>query len=156
MYHQFNIQQFYILLTQCIYVFCVDLRKKKKTAIISPYNINVLVFITVERLQRGTDWIFLTLSTVNLSIRSTIRAVSRRTVTAEARFRSQVSLTFVVDRVALGQVFMPVLRFSPVSIVPPMLHTQLHPACCSYQHKQTKPGNLSKQQCSFGNWVNVG
>jgi len=23
MYHQFNIQQFYILPTQCIYVFCV-------------------------------------------------------------------------------------------------------------------------------------
>jgi hypothetical protein len=26
MYHQFNIQQFYFLPTQCIYVFCVDLR----------------------------------------------------------------------------------------------------------------------------------
>jgi len=26
MYHQFNIQQFYVLLTQCICVFCVDLR----------------------------------------------------------------------------------------------------------------------------------
>jgi len=26
MYHQFNIQHFYVLPTQCIYVFCVDLR----------------------------------------------------------------------------------------------------------------------------------
>jgi len=26
MYHQFDIQQFYILPTQCIYMFCVDLR----------------------------------------------------------------------------------------------------------------------------------
>jgi hypothetical protein len=26
MYHQFNIQKFYVLPTQCIYVFCVDLR----------------------------------------------------------------------------------------------------------------------------------
>ena len=26
MYHQFNTQQFYVLLTQCIYVLCVDLR----------------------------------------------------------------------------------------------------------------------------------
>jgi len=26
MYHQFNIQQFDVLPTQCIYVFCVDLR----------------------------------------------------------------------------------------------------------------------------------
>jgi len=25
-YHQFNIQQFHVLPTQCIYVFCVDLR----------------------------------------------------------------------------------------------------------------------------------
>jgi len=26
MYHKFNIQQFYVLPTQCVYVFCVDLR----------------------------------------------------------------------------------------------------------------------------------
>jgi hypothetical protein len=26
MYHQFNIQQFYVLITQCIYGFCTDLR----------------------------------------------------------------------------------------------------------------------------------
>jgi len=26
MYHQFNIQQFYVLPTQCIYVFCADMR----------------------------------------------------------------------------------------------------------------------------------
>jgi len=42
MYHQFNIQQFYVLPTQSIYVFCVDLR----TAIFSVYGINWLVFIT--------------------------------------------------------------------------------------------------------------
>ena len=29
MYHQFNIQQFYVLPTQCIYVFCVDLRTNR-------------------------------------------------------------------------------------------------------------------------------
>ena len=43
MYHQFNIQQFYVLPTQCIYVFCVDLRTNTD---FSPYNINCLVFIT--------------------------------------------------------------------------------------------------------------
>ena len=43
MYHQFNIQQFYVLSTQCVSV-CVDL--KKKTAIIFFYSINWLVFIT--------------------------------------------------------------------------------------------------------------
>jgi len=40
MYRQFNIQQFYVLPTQCIYVFYVDLR------INSLYNINRLVFVT--------------------------------------------------------------------------------------------------------------
>jgi len=27
MYHQFNIQQFYVLPPQCVYVFCVDMEK---------------------------------------------------------------------------------------------------------------------------------
>jgi len=30
MYHQFDIQQFYILPTQCINVFCVDLRTEQR------------------------------------------------------------------------------------------------------------------------------
>jgi hypothetical protein len=34
------------------------------------------------------------------------------------------SVRFVVDRVALGQVFLHVPHFSPVSIILPMLHTQ--------------------------------
>ena len=43
MYHQFNIQQFYLLLTQ-LYL-CV-LWNSEQTAIISLYNIKRLVFIT--------------------------------------------------------------------------------------------------------------
>jgi hypothetical protein len=33
-----------------------------------------------------------------------------------------VHVGFVVDKVALGHVFLGVLRFSPVSFVPPLLH----------------------------------
>ena len=44
MYHQFNIQQFYVLPTQCIYVFFLWI--SEQTAIISLYGINCLVFIT--------------------------------------------------------------------------------------------------------------
>jgi hypothetical protein len=48
------------------------------------------------------------------------QAVSRRPLTAAARFRAQVnSVGFVVDKVALGQVFLRVLRFRPVNIIPP-------------------------------------
>jgi hypothetical protein len=34
---------------------------------------------------------------------------------------------FVVDKVALGQVFLRVLRFFPVSIIPPLLNIHLLP-----------------------------
>jgi hypothetical protein len=47
------------------------------------------------------------------------QAVSRRPPTAEARVRS-VHVGFVVDKVALGQVFLRVLRFSPVNFIPPV------------------------------------
>jgi hypothetical protein len=33
----------------------------------------------------------------------------------------------VVDKVALGQVFLRVLRFSPANIIPPLLHIRLSP-----------------------------
>jgi len=37
-----------------------------------------------------------------------------------------VHVVFVVDQEALDEVFLPVLLLSPVSIIPPMLHTYLH------------------------------
>ena len=43
MYRQFNIQQFYVLPTRCIYVFCVDLRTNNDYF---PIGINWLVFVT--------------------------------------------------------------------------------------------------------------
>ena len=33
---------------------------------------------------------------------------------------------FVVDKMALGQIFLPLLLLSPASIIQPMLHTHLH------------------------------
>jgi hypothetical protein len=45
-----------------------------------------------------------------------------------ARTGSQtIHVGFVVNRVALGQVFFWVLRFSPVTIIPPMFRTHLFP-----------------------------
>jgi hypothetical protein len=35
-------------------------------------------------------------------------------------------MRFMLDKVAHGQVFLRVLRFSPVSAIPPMLHIHLH------------------------------
>jgi hypothetical protein len=45
------------------------------------------------------------------------QVVSCRPLTVEARFRARVNpCEFVVDKVALGQVFLRVLRFPPVNI----------------------------------------
>ena len=50
-------------------------------------------------------------------------AVSRQPVTAEARVHSQASRAgFVVNKVALGRVYLPALRSPPASMIPPMLH----------------------------------
>jgi hypothetical protein len=65
------------------------------------------------------------------------QAISRRPLTAEAR---SVRVEFVVDKVALGQVFSPrVLRFSPVNFIPPVLH---------YKEKRKKKSS-SSQGCTI-------
>jgi hypothetical protein len=47
-------------------------------------------------------------------------AVSRRPLIAEFRVRAQsIHVGFVVDKVAPGQVFLRVLLFYPVNIIPP-------------------------------------
>jgi hypothetical protein len=55
--------------------------------------------------------------------RATAQAVSRRPLKAEDRFRSRaVNVEFVVEKLASGHVFLRVLRFSSVNIIPPLLH----------------------------------
>jgi hypothetical protein len=55
--------------------------------------------------------------------RAMAQAVSRRPPTAKTRVRSRgsVNVGFVVDEVALGQVFLRALRVSPVNYIPPVL-----------------------------------
>jgi hypothetical protein len=48
------------------------------------------------------------------------QVVSHRPLTAATWVHTEVNpVGFVVDKVALGQVFLRVLRFSPVNIIPP-------------------------------------
>jgi len=57
MYHQFNVQQFYVLSTQCNYVFCMDLRTNSEYF---PIQHKLVGFYNRDGLGllRGTDWIF--------------------------------------------------------------------------------------------------
>jgi hypothetical protein len=46
---------------------------------------------------------------------------------------------FLVDKVALGQIFLRVLRFSPVNFIPPVLH---------YKEKAEKTSSSSSSSSS--------
>jgi hypothetical protein len=63
----------------------------------------------------------------------------------EPRFhKKSFHVGFAKDRVAMGQVFLPVPRFSPVNIIPPMLRTHRHVTRYSNQDKRAKLGNLKQ------------
>jgi len=53
MYHQFNIQQSYVLPTQCIYGFCVHLRTNSDYFLIQHTG---FYYRDADCLLRGTDW----------------------------------------------------------------------------------------------------
>ena len=61
MYRRFNIKRFYVLPTQCIYVFCVDLRTNSDYF---PYRALSDWFYNRDGvcLLRGTDWVFVSYS----------------------------------------------------------------------------------------------
>jgi len=56
---------------------------------------------------------------------------------------------FVKEKVALGQVFLPVPRFPLVNIIPPMFHTHRHVTRYSNQNKRAKLGNLKQALSSI-------
>jgi hypothetical protein len=62
---------------------------------------------------------------------------------------------FVVDRVSLDYVFLRVLRFSLVSIIPPVLQNNFDFNITHQKDKRAKPGNLQTQQWLFGYQVAV-
>jgi len=60
-----------------------------------------------------------------------------------------VHVRFVVHTVALGQVSLPVLHFSPVSIIPPVLHASLHVhVALTGRTNGRSLGTFKKQRCS--------
>ena len=61
-----------------------------------------------------------------------------------------VHVRFVGDEVTLGQVFLPVLRFSPVIIIPSILHTNFR-LLLLLQGRRGKAWKASKKQRSFVN-----
>ena len=76
--------------------------------------------------------------------------VGRRPLTADVRVRSEASrCETVMHKVALEEVSLRTSLFFRVIIIPPMLHIHLHLHFALT--RRTKPGNLPKKECSFGN-----
>jgi hypothetical protein len=112
---------FHALPTQCIYVFCVDLRTNSDYFTVQHWLIG---FYNREGvcLLRFTDWVF-----KSLKGRAMDQAISCPSLTAEPRVRFQVSPCEIYGgQSSTGQVFLQWLQFSPVSIIPPTLHTHTH------------------------------
>ena len=87
--------------------------------------------------------------TVVVSGRAMGPTVGRRPVTADVRIRSEASrCEIVMHKVALDKVSLQAPLFSPVIIIPPMLHIHLH---LHFALTRTKTGNLPKKECCFGN-----
>ena len=58
---------------------------------------------------------------------------------------------FATDEVVLGQVFLPVLRFSPVNTVPSPFHTHINlRVSFTIRTKERSAWKPSKKQCSVG------
>jgi hypothetical protein len=96
------------------------------------------------------------------------QAVCRWPVITAAWVRAQVNpVGFVVDKVALGQVFLRVLRFSPVNIIPPwaphfrklkksFIHSPLHSSSSGDGQKARKSGHSPVRRQSHPHNQNPG
>jgi hypothetical protein len=112
MYHHFNVQKLYVLPTQCIDVFFVDLRTNSYYFPIQHWLIGFYNRDGVCLLRHCSEM------GAKCLRRSFAGFLSRK-----LRFDSKIFHTrFVVDK-ALGKVFLVALPFSTVSIIPPLLHT---------------------------------
>ena len=92
-----------------------------------------------------TECVYCAVRDESLRFRLIIFGLSPRTPGLNPR---SVHVRFIADEVALGQVYLPVFRSSPVSIISPMLHSQSpSPTCRSYEkNNRAKPGNLRKRK----------
>ena len=115
-YHLFNTQQFYVLPTQCIYVFCVDLRTNSDYFTIQHWLVG---FIT--EMQR-VHWAVRTEFVNTFQFRRSVASLSSERPGLNPR---PVHVRFMVDTVALWQVSVPVLRSSPFITIPPLFYARI-------------------------------
>ena len=85
MYRQFNIQQFYILPTQCVYLFCVDLRTNSDYFTVQHWLVGFYNRYVVC-LLRGTFYILRSANTVYRGADKFLARQGRKQATATEAF----------------------------------------------------------------------
>ena len=109
----------------------------------------------------GSDWIFsLQHSPIGFSNGKTPRFVwgpdwtyIYSTVLNSSQYPRSVHVRFVVDRVAMGQIFLQVPHFSPVSTILPMLHTHFDLYIGATRRANGRSLGTCQEKWSFRNWV---
>jgi len=122
----------------------------KCTAVMSSINAKRLACVMGKRCvfyEVGGGVYKCCLREFNASFRQLVACLSSRRTGFDPR---SVHVRLVVDRMALGQVFLRILRFFPclyhsISAAYSSSFTR-----CSYQDKESKSGNLPKKHCFFG------
>jgi hypothetical protein len=142
-----TMEKFCILRTQCISVSQMNLIitlspqnswpfQWTRIVLFVRYERNFLHIISTSSFNWADPWLWL----------STSDFATRRLL-FDPRPVTEISL---VGKVVPGQVFLGVLQFSIVSIIPPMLPYSSSSTCCCYQKdKRAKLGNLQKKAILF-------
>jgi hypothetical protein len=129
----------------------------EQTAIISLYNINWLVCVTetecVYCAVRTGSLVLHGLQHNLLTVPWLMQLFARVSPQNPGFDFSSVHVRLVMDKVALWEFSLQVLQFSPVSIIPPMLHTHsyiYHQSCIMFLSQYFSfPMSVSFHQCSI-------
>jgi hypothetical protein len=122
----------------------------EQTTIIYLYSINWLVLfycaVRAEHLLRKV-WLIFVFTAVPL-LKCLVAGLSLWGPGFEPRL---VHVRFAADKVALGQVLLRILRFSPASINPPILHTDLHLYVAISRRTNGRSMGIFEKPWSLGN-----
>jgi hypothetical protein len=120
-----------------------------KTAIVTGSNTGIGKFTVLDFVKRGEfeyeNSYQLSLRLINYRAVPWLRSLVAGLPPRKPGFATgSIHVGFVVDKVALGQVFLRVIRFSPVNIIPPslskLISSEAHPASCTVDTGGHFPG----------------
>ena len=125
MYHQFNIQQFYVLPIQCIYVFCLDLRTNRDYFPMQHSPVNCVTDVGSFTVRYG-------LIRYMLPVLILLPNPCRLLITKDRLVLFLQLIRVFLGQMSLGVIFLPALQF-PLSVLSPSLPHSSSFTLFSYQ-----------------------